>query len=317
MTELTRLKHALIFIAPLVCLAAAGAQTLRQDISIQQRMIVLESDGSRLKVNELYKVQLDSLPGRTKAAPRTFEIYLPEGAAVEQVTARSAGTASVKTSIAPMAEKNRYAVTYPVHPGQTQFTVTYTLPYSGQLRINPRITAATAQLMVVAPDSMRMVPESNSALLPADDPQLKSVTVYVAGDVTPQSKMEFEVQGSGSLARSQKQGSPASPAGSASPGASRSGEGALAQEHGSARLASVQWIFLAVLLLCLAAGATYIYSVNHAAAQVSASSPAPSLLDEMKEEMFQLESDRLEGKLSREEYEAAKAALDRAMQKIL
>jgi hypothetical protein len=37
----------------------------------------------------------------------------------------------------------------------------------------------------------------------------------------------------------------------------------------------------------------------------------------MREEMFQLESDRLQGKLSPDQYEAAKAALDKALSRAL
>src|SRR5215471_11271720 len=164
---LTRLKYALALIAILTSLAAAGPQAPRQDITVQQRMIVLESDGSILRVNELYKVENNSLSGRTKAAQRKFEIYLPAEAAIEQAAARSDGTKAVKITVLPLAEKSRYTLDYPVKPGQTQFTVTYNLPYSGQFKINPRVTAPTAQLMVVAPDTMALVPESNSVLLPA------------------------------------------------------------------------------------------------------------------------------------------------------
>ena len=313
MTGPAHLKQALALIA-LLCAAAAGAQAPPSDISIQQRMIVFESDGSTLRVNELYKVQ-NAAPGGA-ATQRRFEIYLPEGAAVEQAAARSGGGASVKTAIVPQKDKNRYAFTNPVRPGQTQFTITYNLPYSGQLKINPRITAATAQLMVIAPDTMRLAPESNSALLPTDDPLLKNVIVYVASGLTPRSNVGLEVQGSGHLARPQKQAPPASTARSVSPEASAPRKAGDVRE-GQARTAHAQWIFLLVLLLFLAAAAVYIYSANHAAPPVSPAPPGSSLLAEMKEEMFQLESDRLQGKLSPEEYDTAKAALDRTMQKIL
>jgi hypothetical protein len=35
----------------------------------------------------------------------------------------------------------------------------------------------------------------------------------------------------------------------------------------------------------------------------------------MKEELFQLESERLQGKISKEEYDSAKAALDKTLQR--
>jgi len=313
-----RLKHALVLLAILAVTAAARPQTPRQKISVQQRMIVLEGDASTLRVNELYKVLNPSRSGRTKApAQPRLEIYLPPGAVVAQAAARSDGTKAVKVDLVPLAEKNRFAFGYPVEPGQTQFTVTYNLPYSGQFKIDPRITAPTAQLMVIAPDTMALVPESNSALLPANDPQLKNVIVYVASEVTPEANLAFAVQGSGSLGHSQKQEAPAATARGKPPEASRSGESTGVRDQSSSGAAPVKWIFLAVLLLFLAAGATYVYSVNQAAPSAPLAASPPSLLSDIKEEMFQLESDRLQGKLSPEEYEAAKAALDKTMQKIL
>jgi hypothetical protein len=41
------------------------------------------------------------------------------------------------------------------------------------------------------------------------------------------------------------------------------------------------------------------------------------LLDALKEELFQLESERLQGKISPDEYEKAKSALDNTMQRAI
>lgn len=313
----TGLKRAPVFVLLLGCFMAANAETPRKDLTIRQRMMVLEGDGSRLKVNELYTVQSNSGSSPAKTGQLTLEIYLPDGAAITQATARSAGVQSVKTILVPLREKNRYAFTYAVRAGQTQYTVTYTLPYNGQLRIDPRITYPTTQLMLVAPDTMRLVPEDTSALVPANDPQLHNVSVHVASDVTLQRNLAFEVQGSGSLTRLQEQGQPSAAAQRGPTAAGGSQEGVAAQQQASAGKPPSQWIFLAVLFLFLAAGATYIYSVHHTVPAATASPSAPSLLAEMKDEMFQLEADRLQGKLSPEEYDAAKTALDRAMRKIL
>jgi hypothetical protein len=83
-----------------------------------------------------------------------------------------------------------------------------------------------------------------------------------------------------------------------------------------------------VLSLFLAAGGVYVFTSNSPAA-APASGPAPAagksqkaqparqdkLLEAMKEEMFQLETDRLQGKISQPDYESAKAALDKTLQR--
>jgi hypothetical protein len=56
-----------------------------------------------------------------------------------------------------------------------------------------------------------------------------------------------------------------------------------------------------------------------AAASFSPSQPdrRQLLLDVLKDELFALESERLEGRISQEEYQQAKSALDRALARAL
>ena len=87
-------------------------------------------------------------------------------------------------------------------------------------------------------------------------------------------------------------------------------------------LRSGQWLFLGVLTVFLTAGAVYVYTAKPQPAIASAKSSKGGknrsgsvLLEAMKEELFQLESDRLEGKISPQEYESSKAALDNTLQR--
>jgi hypothetical protein len=87
-------------------------------------------------------------------------------------------------------------------------------------------------------------------------------------------------------------------------------------------LHSGQWLFLGVLTVFLTAGAVYVYTAKPQVAPVVAKSQKYSkgrssslLLDAMKEELFQLESDRLEGRITQQEYETSKAALDKTLQR--
>ncbi len=299
---------------PVVKVLVFDAAAHVERINIEQRMMVLQSDGDKLKVNERYTVANESAPPRTMTGQRTLVIYVPEGAAIQEAGARPRGLMTLKTAVVPLEERNRYAFTYPIRPGESEFTITYTLPYSGKLRIEPKIVGPIASVMLVAPDSMELVPADASILTRASDRQIKNVTVFVAADVSEHDNLGFEVQGSGTLARSQKEKAgqaAATPRRSPAVEPNRSAEGANAPTAAPA----AHWVFLAVLFLFLAAGATYAYAVSHAAPRASAPrpEPAPAPMAAMKEEMFQLEADRLQGKISLEEYEAAKAALDRAV----
>ena len=50
-----------------------------------------------------------------------FEFYLPAGAKVEQVQARAPNGQPISADAVPQAEKNRYAIAFPLRPGETQF----------------------------------------------------------------------------------------------------------------------------------------------------------------------------------------------------
>ena len=84
-------------------------------------------------------------------------------------------------------------------------------------------------------------------------------------------------------------------------------------------LHSGQWLFLGVLSLFLAAGAVFVYTSNqNVPATAGGTVPQDKsalLMEAMKEEVFQLESDRLQGKINADEYQVAKAALDKTLQR--
>ena len=90
-----------------------------------------------------------------------------------------------------------------------------------------------------------------------------------------------------------------------------------------------RWQLLGGLALLLAMGAFFVWNRGAGAAAPAASFaaapgaaiPAPTrdrsslLLEALKDELFQLETERHQGKISAEEYEKAKAALDQTIQR--
>src|ERR1051326_704969 len=70
-------------------------------------------------------------------------------------------------------------------------------------------------------------------------------------------------------------------------------------------LQSGQWLFIGVLSLFLGAGAVFVYTSNQHAAVALPANPqdrAGMLMEALKEEVFQLEADRLQGKVSPQDY---------------
>ena len=220
----------------------------------------------------------------------------------------------------PTGEKNKYFFGYPLRPGKTQFHVTYSVPYSGKLDFDPRLTLPTDNMLVVTPASISFTPEDKSLYTQKTDPQIpKSVSLFAASNVNSKSKVAFEIQGTGELPREQAGGAEG---GGQAQASNRPGGGLGVPNEQPDPLRSGQWLFLGVLTVFLTTGGVYVYTSKPQPA-MAASKPTKGgknrsgsvLLEAMKEELFQLESDQLEGKISQQEYESSKAALDKTLQR--
>jgi len=290
-----------------------------KEISVADHAIALQTaeGGSTLSGEEFYTVSNESNPPRTLTGQHTFELYLPEGATILETSVQT-GKAQLKTALVPTSEKNKYAFVFPIRPGQTQFHIMYSVPYSGKLQIDPKTDRPTETLMVAAPDSIKFSPTDTTLYQIKTNPQFKNVNFFIAKNVSPQQKASFEIAGQGEMPRDE----------AAAPAPRANGRGEPAGPGGGLGvpnerpdpLHNGQWMFLGVLSLFLAAGATFIYTSNQnvPAAATAGSKPKDRsgvLLEAMKEEVFQLESDRLQGKISPQDYTTAKAALDKTLQR--
>jgi hypothetical protein len=290
-----------------------------KELSIPEHAMALQTspDGTTLSGEEFYTVSNQSAPPRTLAAQHTLEFYLPEGAKINESSVQS-GKTQLKATVVPTGEKNKFAFVFPIRPGQTQFHIIYTVPYLGKLEINPRSDLKTDALMVVAPDSIKFAAGDSSIYQNTPNPQYKTVNFYVAKNVTAQQKVAFEISGTGAMPREPEQTASNGGGGRGEPAGPGGGLGVPNERPDP--LHSGQWLFLGVLSLFLAAGAVFVYTANQNA-PVTAGGPAvpqdrsAMLMEAMKEEVFQLESDRLQGKINPQDYQTAKAALDKTLQR--
>jgi hypothetical protein len=287
-------------------------------IKISEHMKMIQADAGTLKVDELYTLENNSTPPRTKSGQRAFEIYLPDGATVQDADAQVPRGMPLKAGLAPTGEKNQYGFAYPIRPGQTQFHISYTLPYTGRLQLVPRIPSPIDHMLVVVPSSINIIPAPGAVFVPKTDPRINSMKMLVASNVTPQQQLAFEIEGSGLMPRDEQQ---AAAPGQSNPDAgedNRPGGGLGVPNEKPDPLHSGQWAFLGVLSAFLALGAVLVYVSNRprtAAAPAGPQNRPAMLLEAMKEEIFQLETDRLQGKISAKDYEVSKAALDKTLER--
>lgn len=290
-----------------------------KEITILDHAMAIQTseDGATLSGEEFYTVGNQSSPPRTLTGKQTLEFYLPEGASITESSVQT-GKTQLKAAVIPAGEKNKFAFVFPIRPGQTQFHILYTVPYSGKLEIDPRSDLPTQTLMVAAPDSIKFAASDSAVYEAKSNPQFKSVNFFIARNVTPKQKVAFAISGTGAMPREQEQASAPRNGGARGEPSGPGGGLGLPNERPDP-LHSGQWLFLGVLSLFLAAGGVFVYTSNqNVAATAGPAVPqdrSTLLMEAMKEEVFQLESDRLNGKINPQDYQTAKAALDKTLQR--
>jgi len=284
--------------------------------------IQTDESGKDLKIIENFFVKNESSPPMTQFSDRPFEFYLPAGAVVQGSAALSPGGMPVQASPVPLGDPNHYAFVFPVRPGETRFQITYKLPYTGSLKFAPRPVMPTDTIAVMMPKSMKFAAGAQSSYTAVTEET--TAQTYVVRGAMPSQPLEFTVSGTGQMPRDPAPGAGDPPA--AGGGAATAGAGGAATATGGVNdtLSKYKWWIIGGLGLVLAVGAGVMLQApkTPAAAAVSAGAvpsggSGGSLLGALKEELFALETDRLQGKLSEDEYLAQKAALKVVLKRAL
>jgi len=315
----------------------------------------------------LFVVSNNSTPPVTQMNDRNFEFYLPPGAKVEQLQARAPNGQPIAAEVVPQSEKNRYAVNFPLRPGDTQFQLEYTLPYKGTAKIDPRPLMPAEHLVVVLPKTMHFAAADSTSFKSMNDPNQPDTVVQVAQQVKAGQSIPFTITGTGTISDQQQggsgdqqaQGGPSGGPMNENPQAesTRPGGGLGAPIDAPDPLEKYRWPIIGAFIVLLAVGGWIVTKRQtgiHAAAGPGASarsafsapitgpgaraiaeagtipslkstpaaaSPAvagsSSLLEAIKEELFQLEVERKQGKITDAEYQKAKDALDHTLERAL
>ncbi len=308
------------------------------DLSMTADVLRFEADGGQLHGKRLFAVNNTSAPAKTQMNDHNFEFYLPDGAKLESAQARAPNGQPIVAEATPQSEKNRYAIAFPLRPGETQFQVEFTLPYSGSIKIDPKPLYPAQHVVVVIPKTMQFSAANSSQFQSMQDPGQSDTIVQVAQQTQAGQSLPFTISGTGTISESPAQVA----SGAAQQGQGRDnrpGGGLGAPIDAPDPLQQYRWPILIGFALILAVGAWVVMKRQPATVAAptasiadpripthSAAAPAapfvPStrsamLLEALKEEMFQLELERRQGKIAPAEYEKAKAALDQTLDRAL
>jgi 5-hydroxyisourate hydrolase-like protein (transthyretin family) len=314
--------------------AAAKVDGVSSEADVMR--IQTDESGKALRVVENFFVKNESNPPKTQFGERPFEFYLPAGAVVEGSAALGPGGMPVQASPIPLGDPNHFAFIFPIRPGETRFQITYRLPYSGSLKLTPKPAMVTDTIAVIMPKSMTFQPSSSASYAPVTEET--TAQTFVARNVSPSQPLEFTVSGSGQLPRDNAAATSGEGGGASGPQPQTGGNASAATdtrpggglgtpldpEGANDPWAKYKWWILGGLGLAMAAGAGFMLKNNNGlpAAGSGAIASAPiagpgALLATLKEELFAVETDRLEGRLTDAEYTEQKAALEVVLKRAL
>jgi hypothetical protein len=293
--------------------------------------------GKSLHVSDLFEVRNASSPPLTQAGEPACEVYLPVHAKLDSVLAAGPDKIGVMISAAPVAGKpGYYAVNFPLQPGTTKFAFNYDLPYSDHAVFHTWHAYPFQQLAVMIPTTMKFSsPSSKFQILRTG---ASNYQVQAVGEVLAGPGPSFTVSGTGAFSPSPDQTkTKISSQLSLLPktimpalGQSRLDQSGLnrgvAPLSGRTNLdsdASSSWSTLqsllagsAFLVLCafIVSRARRAHTNSIRRDCIPYAVRSTTLLDGLKDELFQLESDRIRGSISAEEYASARQALEQIVE---
>jgi hypothetical protein len=307
-------------VAPVVAGVATVANVMR-----------VETDAQGLRVTQSFFIKNDSNPPRTQFSSHSYDFYLPPDAQIEGSAAMAPGGMPVQTSPVPVGDKGHYAFPFPLRPGVTQFQLGYHLPYTGSLAFDQRFATPTDSFVVMMPKSMNFKPGAGVSFQSLNE--TPGATTMLARGGSPAKPFAFTVSGSGAMPRDTQAesqpndggGAPDSGGGSAAANDTRPGGGLGVPIDTPDPLDKYKWWILGAITLVFAVGAGFMLRRPAGTPAIEAAGTAPvsvvqapgGLLGTLKEELFTLETDHLEGKLSDSEYEEQKQALELVLRRAL
>jgi hypothetical protein len=317
-------------------------------IDVVADIMRFQAGQGQLQIERTFAVQNSSKPPRTQMNEHNLEFWVPDGATVGEAEAMTEGGQPVKSAPVPEGGnlKNKYAFIFPLRPGETRFNVVYTMPYTGSINVDPKSVYALEHFVAIAPKAMNFAAAPGASFKVAPYPGQPDANVEVASNSKLGESLAFKLTGEGTLQN------PADEQGGQPQADNRPGGGLGPPIDAPDPLQKYRWYIIGGLAAALVIGGVFIATRQQAAnraaraaglpgmeesddfevpanagrrpARASAadapSSAAPRgsvLLSALKDELFDLEVEHKQGRISQEEYEKTKAALDQTLERAL
>jgi hypothetical protein len=312
-------------------------------VTVAERVAGVESENGQLRVVERYDIHNSSSPPTTQWSKKSFEVILPSDATVGDVSAQRPGAGSLPTSVKldPDGPKGHYSFNFPIQPDEggkgTLFQIQYEVPYAdNSYTFHSVLTIPAETFWVVMPKSMSFA--GGSGMKFELSPQDATVQTYLLRNAPAGKSIDYTVSGTGSFPREDQgaQGGASQADGGQGTAAGNQPGGGIGQPINTPDPLSKYklWILTGIGLLLVvvaafllrrpatagtapAAGTVAPAAFPASATPAAAASKNGALLSVLKEELFELESEKIAGTLPANEYAEQKAALETVLKRAL
>jgi hypothetical protein len=223
------------------------------DARIARHFVIFQPSGDKLGVNEGFVFNNSGATTYNDPDSGTLKFYLPVAAkGIAQVKATAPQGMPIDRAADKTSQKDIFKVDFPIKPGETDFQITYVIPYSSGATFEGKVVAKTEEpTLLVVPEGITLQGEGLESK--GQEPRSKASVFSVKA-------ADFKVQIAGSM-----------PAASAE---ADSGDSGPSLEEISPKIfrQNMPWILAALAFGILALGFTVLYRAQPSAA---AAVPAP------------------------------------------
>ena len=303
------------------------------NVSVTADVMRFQANGDELQGIRLFAVSNTSNPPRTLMHGKDFEFFLPDGAKIDQGMVKSNGGPAVNSPPVLEKDNDHYGFAFPVRPGETEFQVAFHMKYSGELAIDPKALHGAQHFVVMVPRTMQFTAAPGVTFQSMEDPRQSDALVRVVSNMRAGQPLNFRISGTGTLDEpgDDSQGAPHPTLDQTT--VDGSANSALLDPYPNGAPSPLKrygGYIAGGLALLVATGLIYFKTRSRSVSSSSrqripnrASSASASsirfnvLLEELKNQLFQLEVDRKQSRIGQTEYERARAALDRALKRAI
>jgi hypothetical protein len=248
---------------------------------------------------------------------------LPDTATVDAFQVKRAGGVWVNATPSPLASKGRYAVDFPLRPGDTLFKFVYHLPYQTGAALKVKLAYPVKTFGVVHPPSIVFKSSRSKAFTSPGVIKGMQLEQLVATDMI-RDVPAFELSGVGTAPLpAQLTQNTHTPSALRTDALRTEPSAAVAAETIAAAPAGEKpgrelWAVVLALAAFLAVGVAFIVRrrrLRFAALSGEDIGDDLSVVDAIQDELSQLETEKLFGKISPEQYDATKHALRLSLQR--